>query len=63
MGVKGQSCTIDIRAALKSYDFPKGGKGEIFHLDIISTKLSYSNERVSFSAAGVQHQDRAIDIH
>ena len=38
------------------------GETKFFYLEFISAKFSYSNERVSFAAAELQHQNRAIDI-
>ena len=38
------------------------GKAKFFYLEFISAKFSYSNERVSIAAVGVEHQNRAIDI-
>ena len=34
------------------------GETKLFYLDFISVKFSYSNERVSFMAMGVEHKKR-----
>ena len=52
VGVKPENRAIDIRGALKSYDFCKHERAEIYYSHFISPKFSYSKERVRFLKKG-----------